>query len=100
MLKNYLLHERQKLIDKNLLSMFLYFIGTPEFPVTELMTKSCCEQKAVTCFKLLSQADIEHVRQEFYSCSTETQQTQYFLHYMREHSRGDCSIHCSRTESL
>ena len=86
--ENYLLHEKPNLF---ILSIFMY-LGTPEFPVTELMTKCCCDRKAVTCFKLLSQADIERVRQEFYSCSTETQQTQYLLHYMREHSRGDKSV--------
>lgn len=86
--ENYLLNERPNLF---ILSTFLY-LGTPEFPVTKLMTKYCCDRKAVTCFKLLSQADIECVRQEFYSCATETEQTQYLLHYMREHSRGDKSV--------
>ncbi len=53
------------------------------------MTKFCCDQKAVMCFKLLSQADIERIRQEFYSCTTEMEQTQCLLNYMRKHSRGD-----------
>jgi hypothetical protein len=56
------------------------------------MTKSCCDRKEVTCFKLLSQADIECIRQEFYSCTTETEQTQRLLDYMREHSRRDRSV--------
>ena len=53
------------------------------------MSKQCCDRKDVTCFKLLSQSDIEQAREAFYTLSSETQQTQYVLDYMRQHVRGD-----------
>ena len=56
-----------------------------------LMTKLCCNRKAVTCFKK-SQADFERIREEFNSLGTETGQAQCLLDYMREHSRGDKSV--------
>jgi len=52
------------------------------------MTRSCCQRKQVTCFKLLTQATIESIRSTVYSLS-ETEQTQHILNYMREHSQGD-----------
>ena len=58
----------------------------------ELMTKRCCDQKQITCFKLFSQADIDKIRQEYYSLSTEVDQTQFLLSYMRNHSKSDNSI--------
>jgi len=70
----------------------LVYVGSPEFPVTSLMTKHCCDRKEVTCFKFLSQADIEHIREQFYSSTTETEQTQHLLNYMREHSQRDKSV--------
>lgn len=56
------------------------------------MTKRCCDRKQVTCFKRLSQSDIEQVREEFYTLSTETQQTQHLLEYMRQHAHRNKPI--------
>jgi len=56
------------------------------------MTKTCCDRKEVTCFKLLSQAHIESVRRDFYYKMTEIMQTQKVLDYMRDHCRDDKSI--------
>ncbi len=56
------------------------------------MTRSCCSRGHVTCFKRLSQADIESTRHGFYSLQTETEQTQHMLDYMRQHSRGDKTV--------
>ena len=64
---------------------------SPEFTATALMAKSCCTPHKVTCFKQLSQACIESVRQDFYSLS-ETAQAQKLLDYMREHGRDDGTI--------
>ena len=64
----------------------------PEFPVETLLTKTCCNRKMTTCFKLLSQADIEKARERFYCNKTEVQQTQHILDYMKQHSRGNKSI--------
>ena len=54
------------------------------------MTRHCCNQKEVTCFKLITQATIERIRAEVYSVS-ETEQTQLVLDYMLEHSQGSTS---------
>lgn len=70
----------------------LVYVGSPEFPVTSLMTKHCCDRKEVTSFKFLSQADIEHIREQFYSSTTETEQTQHLLNYVKEHSQRDKSV--------
>ena len=56
------------------------------------MTKSCCDRSRVTCFKLLSQHHIESVRHEFYRSSTEVEQTQHIVSYMRQHCRDDRSV--------
>ena len=74
------------------LVLHLFVTGKPECAVYELMTKRCCDRKQITCFKLLSQADIDKVRQEYYSLSTEVDQTQFILTYMRSHSKSDKSI--------
>lgn len=63
--------------------------GSPEYPVLDLLTKKCCSRSSVTCFTKLSVADIEGVRSEFYALSSETDQNQYVINYMRRHS--DCS---------
>ena len=55
------------------------------------MTHHCCNRKAVTCFKLLTQATIEQARMALCSLS-ETEQTQFMLDYMREHSQGNQGI--------
>lgn len=52
------------------------------------MTMHCCNRGNVTCFKLLSQNTIEHIRSNIYSVS-ETKQTQIILDYMLQHSQGD-----------
>lgn len=56
------------------------------------MFKRCCDRKQISCFKYLSQADIEKVREEFYSLSTEVLQTQFLITFMRNHSKADKSI--------
>lgn len=61
-----------------------------EFSVTNLMTHHCCNQKVVTCFKLITQATIERIRAAVYSVS-ETEQIQLILDYMLEHSQGNGS---------
>ena len=58
----------------------------------EVVTKRCCDRKQITCFKLVSQADIDKIRQEYYSLATEVDQTQFLLTYMRNHSKSDKSI--------
>ena len=55
------------------------------------MTKHCCNTKAVTCFKFLSQSTIEKLRSTVYSVS-ETEQAQMILNYMVNHSQGDRSV--------
>lgn len=52
----------------------------------QLMLKSCCSRGKITCFKKLSQFEIEVIRQEFYELKTETLQNQYILDYFRRHS--------------
>lgn len=69
----------------------LILAESPEFTVSALMAKSCCTPHKVTCFKQLSQACIESVRQDFYTMS-ETAQAQKLLNYMREHGRDDGTI--------
>ena len=54
------------------------------------MTRHCCNQREVTCFKLITQATIERIRAEVYSVS-ETEQTQLVLDYMLDHSQGSRS---------
>ena len=56
------------------------------------MNKTCCNYQKVTCFKVISQAQIKAIRQEFYTSSTETEQTQQILDYLRGHSRVDKSV--------
>lgn len=69
----------------------LFNAGKPEFSSAVLMTKTCCNHKKVTCFKLLSQNVIDTIRSEFYT-SKETEQTQMIIDYMGGHSRGDKTI--------
>ena len=64
-------------------------IGVPEFSVSELVNRKCCNRSEVTCFKKLSQADIEGVRQEFFRLPSETVQNQFVIDYFRRNS--DCS---------
>ncbi len=64
----------------------------PEFSVSDLMLMPCCHRDEVTCFKLLSQSDIDRVRSEFYSLSSETEQTQFLLSYLRSHIKHDKSV--------
>ena len=59
-------------------------VRLPEFSASKLLTKTCCNRKAATCFKLLSQADIENARKRLYFHKTETQQTQYILDKIHE----------------
>ena len=51
-----------------------------------LLSRKCCSS-SVTCFKKLSQLDIEAVRSEYQSLGSETQQNQYVLDYLRRHRR-------------
>lgn len=74
------------------IKLLFFYIGKPEYPVNELMSKRCCNRKEITCFKKLSQCEIEKIRQEFYSLSTEIEQTQHILTFLRTHSRADKSI--------
>ena len=69
-----------------------FYAGSPEYPVSSLMTRCCCDRKKVTCFRQLSQADIECVRGDFYSLTTKTEQTQHILDYMREHGQSDKTV--------
>lgn len=71
---------------------YLHVYSTCTYNLTCFMAKSCCKQKALICFKHLSQVAIELARSDWNSCATETEQTQYLLSYMRQHSRGDKSI--------
>lgn len=56
------------------------------------MYKRCCDRKQVTCFKLLSQVDIEQCRSNYYSLLKEVEKNQYLITYMREHSKGNKSV--------
>lgn len=67
-------------------------VGLPEFPVETVITKTCCNRKMLTCFKRLSQADIENIQQKFYLYATETEQTQHLVDFMMQHSRGDKKV--------
>ena len=97
-IKTYLLSRRKELEVIILLSTFdmpllfkFYDIGTPEFSVASLMSRHCCNKNTVTCFKLITQATIERIRETVYSVS-ETEQIQIVLDYMLEHSQGNGSI--------
>ena len=57
--------------------------------MVNLLSKKCCNQSCVTCFKKLSVVDIEGIRSDFYGLSTETTQNQFVIDYLRRHS--DCS---------
>ena len=62
--------------------MILIYVGVPEFTIEELFNKHCCNRKTLTCFKLLSYADIEKTRRHYYDTSdTETEQSQKFIDY-------------------
>lgn len=61
-------------------------VGVPEFQISQLMSKHCCNRKNVTCFSKLSHQDIDYTRQEFYNLETETLQNQHVLDYFRRHS--------------
>ena len=56
------------------------------------MSKRCCNRKEISCFKKLSQCEIEEIRQQFYSLSTEVAQTQNLLTFLRTHNKADKSI--------
>ena len=77
---------------KVLVSPNYYVQGKPEFATKELISMYCCDRKEVTCFKLLSQANIEIVREQFYTVSNETEQNQIILTYMTNHTNGDESV--------
>lgn len=64
-------------------------VGTPEFPTRQLLFKHCCDRKKITCFRKLSQLDIDVIREEFYGFGNETVRNQYVLDYFRTHSH-DC----------
>jgi len=40
--------------------------GIPEFSTEVLLTKHCCSRSVVTCFRKLSQVDIDRVREHLY----------------------------------
>lgn len=67
----------------------LNIIGVPEFTIESLLNKTCCNRKAVTCFRLLSYADIETTRQHYTHPETETKQNQRILDYFIQHSGCD-----------
>lgn len=50
------------------------------------MNRKCCASKTVSCFKKLSQLDIELARDE-YLCGNETQQNQFVLDYLRRNKK-------------
>ena len=56
------------------------------------VVKKCCDSKNITCFKRISQADIEKCRHDLTSRPTETQQNQFVIDYMRYHARNDNRI--------
>lgn len=66
--------------------------GIPEFPTSELVFKRCCDRKQITCFRKVSQSDIDNVRSGFYSLDNETTRNQFVLDYFRTHSRNDKTI--------
>lgn len=66
--------------------------GKPEFSAPELLFKTCCDRKHITCFKSISQATIEHCRDHIGSLKSETRQNQFVISYMRDHSRRDKSV--------
>ena len=67
-------------------------IGKPEYAVEELLQKSCCDRKQSTCFKKISQLQIEDCRKRIYFFHSETEQNQYVLDYMRDHAKHDKSV--------
>ena len=87
-----LLYNRDKIALFSGNNVFdLWVLGSPEFPVSDLMTRHCCSKKEVTCFKLITQDTRERIRHSLYSLS-ETEQTQLILNYLLEHSKKDKSV--------
>lgn len=70
----------------------LSLLGFPEFSNEELFYKHCCSRSVVTCFRKLSQVDIESVREHFYSLKSETDQNQLVLDYFAQHSSCGSAI--------
>ena len=68
------------------MNLSFIFIGIPEFSTEALLTKRCCSRSVVTCFRKLSQVDIDKAREHLYSLETETAQNQVVLDYFAQHS--------------
>ncbi len=64
----------------------VHSLGIPEYSTETLIAKHCCSRSVVTCFRKLSQVDIDTVRESFYSLETETAQNQVVLNYFGQHS--------------
>ena len=60
----------------------IIYAGKPQYGAEEVIHKSCCNQN---CFHTLSIAEIEEVRSSYYA-RNETQQAQYVVDYLRQHS--------------
>ena len=52
----------------------------------DLLSKKCCDKK---CFRKVSHSTIENCREMIGRFSTETQQNQFILDYMKDHARKD-----------
>ena len=67
-------------------------IGSLQYQPHELMVKKCCNPKRVTCFKNITETNIQQLQMQFYSLPSETDQKQYMLNYFKCHSKSTGSI--------
>ena len=74
------------------LLLFIFFLGIPEFCTEALLTKHCCSRSVVTCFRKLSQVDIDGLRERLYSLESETAQNQLVLDYFAQHSSDSSAV--------
>ena len=68
--------------------IIIIHVGVPEFTIEEVFLRQC----EIDCFKKLSQLDVEGARKRFYELGSETEQNQWVIDYMQQHSESTSSV--------